>query len=105
MTRLSFQAFKVKQLLTATEDEKLLEYKLYAKYRMVNKSLMISSIAKPSLHKNFFNYCNIDQMKKDNQLSMNSEEFLFPFGNGVLSGKDRDVLIVTSLSEKARILM
>jgi hypothetical protein len=70
--------------MTSTEEEKLLEYKLYAKYRMINDELMITSMAKPSLLKFSMKYYDIEQMTKDNQLSIWSKEHVFPYGNGTL---------------------
>jgi len=49
LTRLCHHTDKVKELLTATQDEKVLQYNLWLKYVMVEKTLMISSMAKPSI--------------------------------------------------------
>lgn len=50
---------------------------------------MISSMAKPSLLKFDNQYYDIEQMEKDNQLSINSKEHIFPYGNGILVNEDK----------------
>lgn len=109
MPQLQAQYNKVRDLLSCSNEEELIiEYKLYAKYKMIDNKLMISSIAKPDILKFNKSYFDIDKMKSNNQLSKNSMEHIFPYGDTLVNdnvNKSVRFLVKTSLSEKCRVLM
>jgi len=74
---------------------------------MVDGSLKIYNMSKPALMGNNNNYFNIQQMKKDKMLSLETEENVIPYGNGtkVEETKSETFLVKTPLSYKAQLLM